>query len=139
MFPWLFHWAPQYHFPWSGSVEQDILPDTRWFFGAIAPAAGDGQLEKEIFEANSYGRQIGILSDVLMSQIDPSRLSPGEAERAIEQFKKLQEDVNAIKARYRQRRSDAAIRLLEQLQRTDPQELARIIARFRPVLDGERR
>ncbi len=137
MYPWLFYWSPQYYFPWSGSVDQDILPDARWFFGAIPPWAGDGQLEREIFESDSYGRQIGILSDVLMTMVDPDRIPPDEAERAIEQFKKLHDDVDAIKSRYRQRRSEAALRLLEQLQRHDPQELERIIVHFRSSLDDE--
>ena len=30
MFPWLWLWAPQLHFPWSGDVAQDIEPTTTW-------------------------------------------------------------------------------------------------------------
>ena len=39
MYPWLWFWAPQFHFPFSGSVAQRIEPDTRWFFDGI-PARG---------------------------------------------------------------------------------------------------
>ena len=46
MFPWFFLWAPQYHFPWSGGVKQDIDPDTTAFFNAIAPSAGMGVSKK---------------------------------------------------------------------------------------------
>lgn len=40
MFPWLWFWAPHIHFPWSGSVAQQIDPNLGWFFGAIQPSSG---------------------------------------------------------------------------------------------------
>ena len=53
MFPWLFLWHPQYYFPFSGTLSQAVAPDTHWFFGAIPPAAGDGQVEQEVFDAHA--------------------------------------------------------------------------------------
>ena len=130
MFPWLFLWSPQYYFPFSGTLSQEVAPDTDWFFGTIPPSAGDGQVEREVFEANSYGRQIGILSDALMSIAEPGSMTPAEAQRALERFKTVYQEVNEIKARYKSRKSAVAIGLLEQIQAADPQELKRIVARF---------
>ncbi len=130
MFSWNFLWLPQYHFPFSGTLAQEVAPDTQWFFGSIPPRAGDGRIEKEVFEANSYGRQIGILSDVLMSMVEPESLTPDEAKRALERFKAVYRDVEAIKTRYKNRKSETAIDLLEQIEAADPQELKRIVARF---------
>lgn len=49
MFPWLWFWAPQIHFPWSGSVAQQIEPNLGWFFGAIRPGSGDAAIESDAF------------------------------------------------------------------------------------------
>jgi hypothetical protein len=130
MFPWLFLWSPQYYFPFSGTLSQEVAPDTDWFFGAIPPSAGDGQVERKVFEANSYGRQIGILSDALMSVVEPGSMTPAEAKGALERFRTVYQEVNEIKARYKNRKSAVAIDLLEQIQASDPQELKRIVARF---------
>lgn len=130
MFPWLFLWNPQYYFPFSGTLSQEVAPDTRWFFGAIPAAAGDGQVEKEVFEANSYGRQIGVLSDVLMSIAEPASMTPAEAKCALERFQTIYQEVNQIKARYKKRKSETAIDLLEQIRAADPLELKRIMGRF---------
>jgi hypothetical protein len=131
MFPWLFFWAPQYHFPWSGAVKQDIAPDTSAFFGAIAPSAGDGPIEKAVFERASYGKQIGILSDVVLSLVDDQSVTPAQVKLAVEQLKQLAHEVMEIKAQYKQHRIDTAIRILETLERTDPDAVERIVARFR--------
>jgi hypothetical protein len=66
MFPWLWLFAPQVHLPWSGSVAQHIAPDTDWFFAGIPAAAGDARIERQAFEVASYGRQLGLLTEVLL-------------------------------------------------------------------------
>ena len=66
MFPWLWLFAPQVHYPWSGAVAQHIAPETDWFFAGIAPTAGDGRIERQAFEVASYGRQLGLITEVLL-------------------------------------------------------------------------
>ena len=53
MFPWLWFWSPTLHLPFSGSVAQQIEPDTQWFFAGIPPGAGNGQIEKKAFDVAS--------------------------------------------------------------------------------------
>ena len=67
MFPWLWYWAPQVHFPWSGRVAQQIAPDTHWFFGGIRPGAGDARIEEQAFGVASYGKQLGLITEVLLA------------------------------------------------------------------------
>jgi hypothetical protein len=128
MYPWLFLWAPQYHFPWSGAVSQDISPDT--FFGAIAPEAGDGELEHEIFKTASYGKQIGILNDVVLSLLGEAAGKPRTAEgkHAVAQLQSTTIKVAAIKKKYTQRQLDTAVDVLRDLKKSNPGELKRIIA-----------
>jgi hypothetical protein len=131
MFPWFFLWAPRYHFPWSGAVKEDISPDTNWFFGSIQPGAGDGQIEQAIFQEASYGKQIGILTDVVLSLVDEMNITSDEGKKAVEQLKIVNHHVKEIKARYETDRADTAIRILEKLQESDPEEFERIVTRFR--------
>jgi hypothetical protein len=79
MFPWLMIWAPQLHFPFSGSVAQQIDPN--WFFGAISPSAGDAKIEQEAWQVASYGRQLGLITEVLIALAEQSAL-PGNAAKA---------------------------------------------------------
>lgn len=130
MFPWYFLWAPQYHFPWSGGVKQDIAPDTSAFFNSIAPGAGDGRVEKAIFEEASYGKQIGILSDVVLSLVAEDQITAAEAKQAIAQLIQLNEDIKTIKHMHLKHRVDTAIGILEKLQESDPDAVQRIVARF---------
>ncbi len=130
MFPWFFFWAPQYHYPWSGAVKQDIAPDITAFFNAIAPSAGDGRVEKAIFEVASYGKQIGVLSDVVLSLVAGDQITPAEAKQAIDQLIHLHTDIRTIKDMHIKNRVDTAISILETLQASDPEEVQRIVARF---------
>lgn len=129
MYPWLFVWAPQYQFPWSGAVKQEISPETIW--DAIPANAGDGAVEEDVFKhAASYGKQIGILADIVQSLTDEVAGKPRteQAVHAVAQLNMTMKDVEAIKARHKRQRIDAAVAVLRELQ---PSELTPIIARLR--------
>ncbi|MBJ7309361.1 hypothetical protein ACFOLJ_09185 [Rugamonas sp. CCM 8940] len=64
MQPTQWSWAPQIHLPWSGSVAQEI--GLKSWFDAIPAKAGDGDLELQVFNQASYGRQLGWLSELLL-------------------------------------------------------------------------
>ncbi|WP_173766509.1 hypothetical protein [Nitrogeniibacter mangrovi] len=66
MVPWFFLWAPQVFLPLSGSVAQHIEPDTNWFIDTIGPEAGDAAIEREAVGVASYGRQLGLISELLL-------------------------------------------------------------------------
>jgi hypothetical protein len=59
MYPWLWIWAPQLHFPWSGGVAQRIEPNANWFFDSISGQPGNAKIEKKAFGVASYGKQLG--------------------------------------------------------------------------------
>ena len=97
MFPWLFVWCPQWHFPLSGGVQQHFRPEM--FFGAIPAQSGNGKIEAEVFESvASYGKQLGILSDLVLSLADPTALPPDEAAHALAQLRQLRAKIMAIKS-----------------------------------------
>jgi hypothetical protein len=101
MFPWLWFWAPQVHFPWSGSVAQRIEPNTNWFFDSIRPGAGDGDVERRAFDAASYGKQLGLITEVLLGLTKQDSVTPEQSAKALERLKAIYDQIEALKREQR--------------------------------------
>ena len=130
MYPWLWFWAPQFHFPFSGSVAQRIEPDTRWFFAGIRPEAGHGEVEQQIFDVASYGRQLGLITEVLLAQSGKDTVAPAQAAESLARLEEVYREVESVKRRNCDKLSRSAVAVLEKLQASNPGELARVLARF---------
>lgn len=130
MFPWYWMWLPQIHFPLSGSVMQDNGPDISTFFGAIRPEAGIGSIEKEVFEVASYGRQLGLILDVLLPLAGATAPDPEKAGKSLEDLQKVYKRIEEVKLEKRADMEKAAISLLSRIEKIDPQMLSRIMTRF---------
>jgi hypothetical protein len=93
----MFWWFNVYNWPFSGSVAQDIHP-------ALLAQAGDRGVEREVLDdVASYGKQIGVIADLLLSLaklVPPERLD-ADAQHAFDQLKTLVERIGDIKARRR--------------------------------------
>ncbi len=131
MFPWLWYWTPQLHLPFSGSVTQDISPDTNWFFGAIRPGAGIGEIEKEVFGVASYGRQLGLMMEVLLPLAGAEPVDADKAKESLDKLKDLYARIEKVKAENKQRLAEAAVETLEKLKAADPAGFERVLGRFR--------
>lgn len=115
MFPWNFSWAPVVHYPWSGAVRQVIAPETDWFFDSIAPGGGNSRIEQRVFEeVASYGKQLGLITEVLLEGTDQSRLSE-KGQRSLTRLKEIAGRIEKIKSQERdvqhQRLKDALLSL----------------------------
>jgi hypothetical protein len=130
MYPWLWFWAPQFYFPFSGSVAQRIEPDTRWFFDGISPEAGNGEVERQIFDVASYGRQLGLITEVLLSQASEGTIAPEQAAQSLVRLQGVYREVEAVKSRNCDKLTHSAVAALEKLQASNPAELAQVLARF---------
>jgi len=97
MYPWLWFWAPQFHFPFSGSLAQNIEPNTSWFSDLIQPSAGDAEIEKKAFGVASYGKQLGQITDVLLELAKTVPVTFPEASQALQSLRKIKTDIEAIK------------------------------------------
>ena len=127
MVPWLWFWAPQFHFPFSGSVAQRIEPD---FFSNIRPEAGNGDVERQIFDVASYGRQLGWITEVLLAQTAGNAIPKTQAAQSLTKLKAVYREVEAVKQRNGAKLSRSAVALLEKLRDSDPALLAQVLARF---------
>ncbi len=89
---WL-NFSPEVHWPFSGSVAQDIHP-------ALLAQAGNDEVETRVLrDVASYGKQIGVLSDLLhsvASLVPPERLGE-DGRHAYAQLTELMKSVQAIK------------------------------------------
>ncbi len=112
MFPWLWLFAPQVHFPWSGSVAQQIAPDTHWFFSGIRPGAGDARIEEQAFAVASYGKQLGLITEVLLALTQESPPVSAQARESIEKLKVIQGEIERLKTAEYER---VAVSLSEQV------------------------
>jgi hypothetical protein len=128
MFPWLWISAPQISWPLSGAVTQDLTPEA--FFRGIKPGAGVPDVEQQVFEQASYGKQLGWLMDVLVEAVDPATLRAPEAQAALVSLKKLRAKVERIKSEHRQDRLDDAIALLDKIQANSPEDLELLLLRY---------
>ena len=130
MLPWYWVWAPTFHWPFGGNVSQDIEPNTNWFFDAIPARAGKGAIEKKVFETASYGRQLGVMMDVLVELADHASWPTPEAQERYVRLKTLCETIRKVKEEHREDRAEAAAELLRKMQRDDPDGLRRLLAQF---------
>ena len=94
---WLFLWAPHLYLPFSGSVAQQIEPNTKWFFDSIPSSAGDAQIEKKAFEVASYGRQLGLITEVLMDIAETSPPSTADGRESLKRLKAIHAEIERLK------------------------------------------
>lgn len=90
---WWLNFNPQVHWPFSGSVTQDIHP-------SLLARAGDDQVELRVLrEVASYGKQIGVLSDLVLGLAKklPAGALDDEARHALAQLEEMARRIERIK------------------------------------------
>ena len=97
MYPWLWLWAPRFELPLSGNVSQDIEPIANLFSGVTDPEAGDPAIEQRAFRLASYGKQLGLITEVLIAVAESSLPKNGSSNRALQELKRIQQDIQTIK------------------------------------------
>lgn len=137
MYPWFWFWAPQIRMPWSGNVAQDIDPTTDWFFNSIQPGAGIGYIEAEAFEVASYGRQLGLISEVLLHLAKSEAVDREKAGESLRRLERIYGEIEAVKKLARHRMRDDLIAQLEDLRETDKVTFVEVLQRFAAVTARE--
>lgn len=132
MFPWFWVWAPHLQLPLSGNVVQDIDPVFSAFFKGIKPAAGHARIEERAVNVASYGRQLGLLTDLLIEVAERSLPAQGAGDATLAELRRIRAEIEQIKREeyeaevtelaervkaIRARGGPAAVRLTKQLAR----------------------
>jgi hypothetical protein len=134
MYPWFWMWAPQLHFPWSGNVAQQIEPDTRWFFDSITPDAGNARVEKKAFEHASYGKQIGLITEVLIELGAQESGLSAKARKSLDRLKTIAKQIEQYKSDDAQWLADEIEVQLHALHARDAARFGELTGRLRPLL-----
>lgn len=132
--PWQTVWAPNVNFPWSGSVAQRIEPNTNWFFGAIDPDAGDARMEKKAFEKASYGRQLGLITDILLALAAESTKIDRSEDSSLSRLTKISDEIEKIKKEEASSTADTIEERLKWLKRTNKLEYELLSSKIRSIL-----
>jgi hypothetical protein len=93
MFPWLWFWAPQVHFPLSGAVSQQLD-----YYDRIPITAGKGNFERRAANTVSYGRQLDAITETLLSLTTPGFLPEDKAAKARARLKENYCEIEKAKA-----------------------------------------
>ena len=99
MNPWLVFFAPQLHLPFGGNLAQRIEPNTNWFFDGISPTAGNADIERKAFDVASYGRQLGLIAEILVDITEEAPPSTPEGIEALSRLKKIKTEIEGLKER----------------------------------------
>ena len=128
MVPWVWFWSPAFYFPFSGSVVQQIEPDTNWFFAGILAQAGNGAIEKKAFDVASYGRQLGWITEVLLADRQSEAVDPAKSGAALRKLEDAYRRIEHIKEQSRAELAEAAVQALARLQQGDPLVYEQLLA-----------
>jgi hypothetical protein len=134
MLPWLWLFAPQVHLPWSGSVAQQIAPDTHWFFSGIAPGAGDARIEEQAFAVASYGKQLGLITEVLLALAQESPKASAAAKDSIAKLERIRAEIERLKGAEYARAADTLAEQVHAIQQRGGAKARALSARLRPLL-----
>jgi hypothetical protein len=136
MVPWLWMFAPQVHFPWSGSVAQHIAPDTHWFFSGIRPGAGDARIEEQAFAVASYGKQLGLITDVLLELAAQSPQASAAAQDSIAKLERIRAEIERIKGAEYERVAQSLAEQVRAVQQRGGAKARALTAQLRPLLEN---
>ena len=117
-------WAPQITLPFGGNVNQKIDPETSVFFESIPPKAGDARMEKKAFEVASYGRQLGLITELLLDMATHTKPTSEKGKRALLRLSKIQEEIENIKVEKADSDMEDFIALVERIEKYNPKQLA---------------
>ncbi|SEN83784.1 hypothetical protein SAMN05428959_103362 [Duganella sp. CF517] len=130
-------WSPQFYFPWSGGVMQQIDPDLTWFSQWITPGAGNAAIEQKAFTGvASYGKQLGLITDVLLAIVDQA--APTAEPKAVEELRRIRSRIEMLKAVEYTLANDQIIAQVNKIRERGGAELHELSAQLLPLLTDTR-
>jgi len=136
MYPWFFFWAPQVTLPFGGSVAQRIEPSTNWFFDGIDPGSGDPAIERKAFEVATYGRQLGLITEVLVDLAAQTPPATAKGRKSLQRLQEIQRRIEEVKERDAIDALEQIDGLLARLKKTHPERVAVARQRIARALGG---
>jgi hypothetical protein len=124
MNPLLTWWDAFAELPWSGDVSQVISPRTNWSMLEVN-FAGDRRIEADLVSnVASYGKQLGALTKAVLELADDAK-GP-----AVTRLRELAAQIEERKREHRKNLEEDLRRSLDEVQKTDPAMLERVLSRY---------
>lgn len=136
MFPWLWVWAPQLRFPFSGDVTQDIEPSVSAFFKSIRPDAGNARIEERAFAVASYGKQLGLLTDLLIEVAQRALPDKGSSDTTLRELERIRDEIENIKRAEYEAEAVALEAQVEAIAARGGPRAAQLARCLKPLLEG---
>ena len=136
MFPWFWVWAPQLRFPFSGDVTQDIEPSVSAFFKSIRPEAGNGRIEERAFAVASYGKQLGLLTDLLIEVAQRALPDKGSSDTTLRELERIRDEIENIKRAEYEAEAVALEAQVEAIAARGGPRAAQLARCLKPLLEG---
>ena len=128
-----YNWSPQIHFPWSGGVMQHIDPELNWFSRWITPGAGNPNVEEKAFtEVASYGKQLGLITDVLLALVQQSDLTA--VADAVKELHRIRDRIAQFKSLDTTLSNDKIVALVADVRKRGGAELLELASQLAPLL-----
>ncbi|MET0265027.1 MAG: hypothetical protein ABW202_05385, partial [Duganella sp.] len=126
------NWSPQIHFPWSGGVAQHIEPDLNWFSHWITPGAGNAGIEEKAFtDVASYGKQLGLITEVLLALAHKNGLPE---DGAVAELASIRQRIAMLKSTDATLAHERIVAQVTQIQQRGGAELQTLAAQLLPLL-----
>jgi hypothetical protein len=122
------------HYPWSGGVAQHIAPETDWFFAGIAPSAGDPRIERQAFEIASYGRQLGLITEVLLDLAAQMPPRSAQGRESLARLQAIQAAIENLKQAEHERVAESLAAQVRAIQRAGGARAEALNTRLQPLL-----
>lgn len=127
-------WSPQIHFPWSGGVAQHIEPDLNWFSHWITPGAGNAGIEEKAFtDVASYGKQLGLIIEVLLALAHKNGLPE---DGAVAELASIRQRIAMLKSTESTLTHERIVAQVTQIHQRGGAELQTLAAQLLPLLAG---
>jgi hypothetical protein len=135
MAPWFWCWAPHYHFPFSGSVAQEIEPNTTWFADLIHPGSGNARVERRAFDKASYGTQLEWITEMLLDAARDHPPTSPKAQQAQACLTQLKAEIAQIKAAEHEAAAERLAAHVQALRARGGPAYAAFVARVGPLAE----
>ena len=130
-------WSPQIHFPWSGGVMQQIDPDLTWFSQWITPGAGNAAIEEKAFTGvASYGKQLGLITDVLLALVEQTELTAEP--QSVEELRRIRNRIEMLKTVEYTLANDQIVAQVNKIRERGGSELRELATQLLPLLTDKR-
>jgi hypothetical protein len=116
---------------------QQIDPDLTWFSHWITPGAGNAAIEEKAFSGvASYGKQLGLITDVLLAIVEKTALT--DEPKAVDDLRRIRSRIEMLKTVEYTLANDQIVAQVNKIRERGGSELNELTTQLLPLLMNHR-